>query len=290
MISDSPIHLGCPAWSVTGWKGNFLPTKLRSDEFLPHYSRALNSVEGNTTFYALPKLEVARRWARSVQEGFEFCFKVPRVISHGGGLLAAPEAVRDFLSFLEEFAVTNTLGPTFLQLHENFGPSRLPELKNFFEKWPVEIPLAVEVRHSEFFVRGEVRQIFEELLSEHRVDRVIFNSQALFQSPPKNALELRAQQRKPNPSVHWTATGERPFLRFVSGGEISRSDPWLAEAAAAVKQWLDEGRHPYLFMHVPDDQHAPALCERFHGELKKIHPDLPELNLTEARGDQQELF
>ena len=290
MSPDSPFHLGCPAWSVAGWKGEFLPAKVRPGEFLDYYSRALNSVEGNTSFYALPKLETAKRWATSVKDGFEFCFKVPRVISHGGGLVAAPQAVRDFLIFLDVFASEKTLGPTFLQLHESFGPSRLAELQKFCEEWPNDIPLAVEVRHADFFAGGDPQQRFEDQLRACGVDRVIFDSRALFHQPPADPAEQVAQRRKPNPPVHWTATGDRPFLRFVSGTDITKSDPWLDEAVAAVKQWLEAGKHPCIFMHVPDDRHAPSLCARFHEKLRGVLPGIPELDLAAARGEQRELF
>lgn len=290
MTADSPLHIGCPAWSVAAWKGEFLPAKAKPNEFLHYYSKVFNSVEGNTTFYALPKIETAKRWASSVEPGFQFCFKMPRVVSHESGLLSASQAVRDFRKFLEVFAKAKTLGPTFLQLHESFGASRLNELEEFLKAWPNEFPLAVEVRHREFFALGDPRKRFEELLSEQGVDRVIFDSRALFQSSPKDTGEQIAQQRKPNPPVHWTTTGKRPFVRLVSGSDISKSDLWLDELVMQTKQWIELGKHPYVFLHVPNDQYAPLLCERFYNKLRQEKPSLPELELSAAKGDQRELF
>ena len=290
MSPDSPIHLGCPIWTEPRWKGTFLPAKMRSNEFLEFYSRAFNTVEGNTTFYALPKMETAQRWARSVEPGFEFSFKVPRVISHEGGLLSAPQAVRDLFKFLDEFVHAETLGPTFLQLHESFGASRLAELETFCENWPQDLPLAVEVRDHGLFKAGDDRKRLEEILEKHQVDRVIFDSRALFQAAAKDAVEGVAQRKKPNPPVYWTTTGDRPFVRFISGSSMANSDAFLRELVTKVKEWLEHGLHPYIFLHMPDNAHAPELCEKFYTMLKLERPKLPKLDISAAKGDQQELF
>src|SRR2546430_1823836 len=47
-------YLGCPGWGVKSWVGRLFPTSTRPTEFLERYARVFNTVEGNTTFYALP--------------------------------------------------------------------------------------------------------------------------------------------------------------------------------------------------------------------------------------------
>ncbi len=49
-----PLYLGCPIWGLKGWVGNFFPAGAKQRDFLALYSRRLNTVEGNTTFYAIP--------------------------------------------------------------------------------------------------------------------------------------------------------------------------------------------------------------------------------------------
>ena len=48
------IYLGCPIWSFKGWVGNFYPKGTKPADFLREYARRLTTVEGNTTFYAVP--------------------------------------------------------------------------------------------------------------------------------------------------------------------------------------------------------------------------------------------
>lgn len=45
------------------------------------------------------------------------------------------------------------VAPFWLQLSKSFTPQRLPELAGFIDA--LDCPLAVEVRHEQFFAKGE---------------------------------------------------------------------------------------------------------------------------------------
>ena len=72
------FHIGCPVWSFKGWVGNFYPEGTKPKEFLHEYARRLTTVEGNTTFYAVPTRETVEGWAAEMPETFRFCPKVPK--------------------------------------------------------------------------------------------------------------------------------------------------------------------------------------------------------------------
>lgn len=277
MADEAKYHLGCPAWSIPEWRGNFLPQGTAQNEFLKLYSGVFNTVEGNSFFYALPKLDVVKRWATESDEGFQFCMKVPRDISHSGRLGHDPGLCDALVERLEILQNAGRLGPTFLQLHSSFEPSRLPELQVFLENWSPSIPLAVEVRHPDFFNNGVAEEDLNELLASFSVDRVIFDSRALFQAPPSDPVEARSQSRKPRLPVSWVATGKRPFIRFVGRNTVEDVDPWQDEVVAVVAGWIEMGKRPYVFMHTPDDTFAPQLCRRFHQKLQKLLPCLSDL-------------
>ena len=74
--------IGVSGFSYPGWKGNFYPQNLKSEEFLSYYSQRLNSVEINSSFYAPPSLAMVRSWAGRTGENFRFSFKAPRQITH----------------------------------------------------------------------------------------------------------------------------------------------------------------------------------------------------------------
>jgi uncharacterized protein YecE (DUF72 family) len=150
--------------------------------------------------------------------------------------------------------------------------------------------LAVEVRHPAFFEDGSEATELDELLRQHAVDRVIFDSRALYSAPPSDEVEAVSQTRKPKLPVRWRALGQNPMLRFVGRNRIEGVDPWLQDAAEAVAGWIREGRRPYVFMHTPDDVLAPELGVRFHELLRTRLDDLPSLDLQAVESPQLELF
>ncbi|TMH94678.1 DUF72 domain-containing protein, partial [Candidatus Bathyarchaeota archaeon] len=87
--------VGVSGFSYAGWKGNFYPETLKSEEFLSYYSQRLNTVEINSSFYAPPSLAMVKSWASKTGDGFRFSFKAPRQITHilklGKGSVEATE-------------------------------------------------------------------------------------------------------------------------------------------------------------------------------------------------------
>lgn len=69
-------------WGLKAWVGSFFPAGAKQREFLALYSRRLQTVEGNTTFYATPDVATVERWRAETPPGFRFCFKFPQSISH----------------------------------------------------------------------------------------------------------------------------------------------------------------------------------------------------------------
>lgn len=286
---ENSYHLGCPAWSIPQWRGNFLPAGTRASELLSEYSKTFNTVEGNSFFYALPKMDTVERWASQAAEGFEFCFKVPRDLSHARALLAKGATYDYLIQCLDCVDKAGKLGPTFLQLHSSFSPNRLAELESFCHHWPKQFPLAVEVRHLDFFTDGYSVQTLNQMLESYGADRVIFDSRALFHAPPSDPAEEKSQGRKPRLPVRWETTGQRPMVRFVGRNAIESVLHWQQEVAKKVANWIGEGKHPYIFMHTPDDTLAPYSCGQFHQLLRAHISTLPDLKFPQKE-EQIELF
>ena len=64
-------------WAQRSWVGRYLPRTTVPGTELGPYSRLLNAVEGNTTFYASPPALTVRKWRALAQPGFRFVFKAP---------------------------------------------------------------------------------------------------------------------------------------------------------------------------------------------------------------------
>ena len=64
------LHVGCAMWTYAPWQGRYLPAALPPRERLAAYATWCNAVEGNTTFYATPAVDVVRTWAAQTAADF----------------------------------------------------------------------------------------------------------------------------------------------------------------------------------------------------------------------------
>ncbi|MEM9365943.1 MAG: DUF72 domain-containing protein [Planctomycetota bacterium] len=295
-----PVLVGAPVWACSHWAHDVYPTGTARKHWLAWYSRHFNTVEGNSTFYAVPSQDVFEQWADRSAPGFQFCLKFPRVISHERTLVDCEIELREFCERLEILAKADRLGPTFLQLGPSFGPDRLPVLTRFVASLPREFPWAVEVRHPGWFGGGskskspsdshavsvvdpqhwsDSEKRLHELLATQQIDRVVFDSRALFQLPPDDPIEVVSQQRKPRVPVRPMVSGSRPMIRVVGRNRIELAKRFLDGWAPLVHAWLQQGLSPIVFLHAPDDRFAPELAREFLRSLQNAAPDGEDIDL-----------
>lgn len=276
----SRVYLGLPVWNRADWTGELYPASTPAGERLAAYARIFNAVEGNTTFYATPPASTVARWLAQTSPGFRFCFKLPRAITHDRMLVNAGRNLDAFMAVLEPLA--SRLGPVLVQLPPHFGPQRLPVLEDFLLAAPPWAPYAVEVRHPGYF-SGAAEGELNAMLGELGVDRVVLDARGVHEpfgaegedprepgraaSDDDEAALLQAHERKPILPVPVVATARRPVLRYIANPDLPANDERIAGWVDVVARWLDEGREPYLFMHVPNDFHAPRLARRFFERL-----------------------
>lgn len=272
-MTDLPYYLGCPSWSENAWREGLYPQNARPADFLSLYAQVFNAVEGNTTFYARPAPATVERWAQSMPGHFRFTAKFPRDISHGGDLREQGHAAEDFLQLLRPLGAR--VAPLWLQLPASFGPQRLAELMSFVDA--LERPLAVEVRHPEFFAKGDAERLLNRLLMDRAVERICLDPRALFSCTSTDPAVLHAQSKKPKVPPRPAAFTQFPQVRFIGRPELEANDPYLRPWVEKVAGWIEEGRTPYVFLHTPDNHRAPELARRFHQQLSERLPGLPVL-------------
>ena len=281
-LTSLPYYLGCPSWSENAWREGLYPQNARSTDFLSLYAQVFNAVEGNTTFYARPAPATVERWAQSLPEHFRFTAKFPRDISHGGDLREQLQAAEDFLQLMGPLG--GRVAPFWLQLPASFGPQRLSELVSFMDT--LQRPLAIEVRHPEFFARGDAERLLNRLLMDRGVERICLDPRALFSCHSTDPAVLHAQSKKPKVPPRPAAFTQCPQVRFIGRPELEANDPYLLPWIEKVAGWIEEGRTPYVFLHTPDNHRAPELARRFHRQLSECLPGLPplpELHQSQAR-------
>lgn len=106
-----PPRIGTAGWSVPKPHAEDFPG---DGTHLERYSRRLNAVEINSSFYRPHKPATYARWAESVPDGFRFAVKVPKEITHTRRLAAAGELLDRFLA--DAAGLGAKLGPLLVQL------------------------------------------------------------------------------------------------------------------------------------------------------------------------------
>lgn len=273
------LYIGCPIWAYKGWVGSFFPEKTKPADFLREYSRRLTTVEGNTTFYAVPSQATIQQWAAETPESFRFCPKLPRTISHAGKLADHIEEASLFREFMG--GLGSRLGPMFLQLPPRYPPAWLEDLRAFLASWPRELKLAVEVRHTDWFETPH-RERLNDLLAGFDMARVVIDTRPIRSLAGEKILEgsvyqrlLEARQRKPHLPILPERTASFTFLRYIGHPDMGLNAPFLDEWASQTASWLQEGTEAYVFCHCPDERLDPWLCRQLHQQVSKRVPLMP---------------
>lgn len=275
------FFLGCAVWSYKDWVGNFYPAKSRQSEFLRLYSQRLTTVEGNTTFYAIPDKNTVARWAEQTPPEFQFCLKLPKELTHNG--LLQP-SISGSLNFLEQMrGLGDRLGPIFAQLPPSYSPELFDDLSNFLTAWPhSEAQLALEVRHRDWFTKPHAEKLTN-LLENLGVGRVLLDSRPIYSGP--NDPQVQLERRKPHLPLQPSVTTSFSLIRFISHPHKDVNQPFLAEWVTQINQWLHQGKCIYFFVHCPIEEHSPHTARCFQKLLEKNGvpvPALPWNNLDEA--------
>jgi uncharacterized protein YecE (DUF72 family) len=139
------LYVGVSGFSYPGWKGNFYPKDLKSEEFLSYYSKRLNSVEINSSFYAPPSSTMVKSWSSKTEDSFKFSMKAPRQITHilklGKGAADSTQRLDGTLELLGP-----KRGPVLFQLPP-FLRQDLKLLQDFLEETSAFKQRVFEFRH-----------------------------------------------------------------------------------------------------------------------------------------------
>jgi uncharacterized protein YecE (DUF72 family) len=119
------LRIGTSSFSEKSWVGPFYPAGTQPADYLGYYATVFDTVEVDSTYYAIPTRTTVEGWARKTPENFVLAAKFPRAIVHGGAS-ERPDPAR----VLEWNAVgADTL--RFLETIERLGPRRGPLLLQF---------------------------------------------------------------------------------------------------------------------------------------------------------------
>lgn len=251
----APVHLGTSSWLFDAWKGPFYPEKMPSRDFLAYYVTQFDTVEVNTSFYALPRPTTLIDWADTAPPGFTYALKMPRRITHE---LKLQNAQSDMLLFIDAVrALGPAAAPALLQLPPDFTRRTFGRPLATFLDWLAPqlqgVRIAVEVRAADLMTPAFAAFLAERGMALAIVDRA--------HAPPVDlhALWLDALNVAGAPRfafLRWI--GDDVAWRDADGAIVNPRPDDLARWAQHLAQMARQGIEIFGYMHNPYEGHSPA--------------------------------
>src|SRR5688500_7978769 len=105
----SNVRIGTQGWNYDAWVGPFYPEGSRAGDFLALYARAFNTVEVDSTFYAIPSEKVVHGWVERTPDDFVFALKLPQEITHERRLRDSKDLLAQFVERMRSEEHTSEL-------------------------------------------------------------------------------------------------------------------------------------------------------------------------------------
>ena len=249
--SKTEINVGCQGWNYDDWTTKadgdtvFYPRGTKSSQMLENYAKIFDTVEVDSTFYAIPASSAIENWYRKTPEDFTFSLKLPREITHEHHLQSTA------FHILEEFCerillLKEKLAVVLIQLPPQFDANKenAQSLRDFLARLPKAIRFAVEFRNREWLIDWT----FEEL--------------------EKNKVALCLVEGNWIPTeLFYEAAGkienDFAYVRFMGERDLTSFDKVRREQDAHLEMWkaeIERVKAKDIFVYFSNfyEGHAPA--------------------------------
>ncbi|HEX8636618.1 MAG TPA: DUF72 domain-containing protein, partial [Pyrinomonadaceae bacterium] len=153
------ISIGCQGWNYADWTTKagdetvFYPRGTKPNEMLGLYAEVFDTIEVDSTFYAIPTSATIENWYRKTPGNFTFSLKMPQEITHEH--LLRDTSFPIVTEFCERIRLLKEkLGVALVQMPPHFEASKenALALKNFLAWLPQDIRFSIEFRHRDWLV------------------------------------------------------------------------------------------------------------------------------------------
>jgi uncharacterized protein YecE (DUF72 family) len=276
-VSEQPLaeraalRLGTQGWNYPAWVGPFYPPGTRPVDFLRTFARAFDTVEVDSTFYAIPPVSTVRGWATRTPPSFRFTLKLPQEITHVRRFRDARDVLLTFVDRARELGPR--LGPILMQCGPDFSPVERDALAEFLPHLPSDVRFAIEFRQ-----RGWIAADTMELLHAHRVALTLSDGKWI---PRSWLLKLCERPTADFAYLRWMGPDRR--ITDYSHLQVDRSaelDAW----AAMIPVLQAQVREVYGLVNNHFAGHSPASVRMLQERLGEGTVDPGSI------GDQPTLF
>ena len=252
--APSSLHLGAQGFTYPSWVGPFYPPGTPSSAFLERYAAQFDTVELDTTFYAIPRVSTVAGWRQRTPEGFQFAAKFPKSITHEKLLTDCADETAAFLDVIAQ--LDPKLGPLLLQMPPSWSAAGLDALTAYLAGLPAGLRYVLEVRHQSW-LRPDTLPKLLTLLQRHGV------ALCLVQHAWMPALD---EATAAFVYIRWLGRREEIPDDDFSHVRINR-DAQLDRWAEQIKGYLKAGLTVYGYFNNHYQGHSPASVRALQARL-----------------------
>ena len=224
----SKIEIGCQGWNYEDWTTKadgetvFYPRGTKSGEMLEIYAKMFDTIEVDSTFYAIPPSPSIESWYKRTPENFTFSLKMPQEITHNLAL-RKPSFV-----ILEEFCerillLKEKLAVVLIQLPPQFEASKenAQNLREFLQQIPQEIRFAVEFRARQWLIDWTFEELEKNKVALCLVEGSWIPRELMFEAIGK-------------------PTADFSYIRFMGERDLQKFDKIYRPQDTNLQMWKEE--------------------------------------------------
>ena len=245
------IKIGCQGWNYPDWTAKaggeaiFYPRGTKANEMLEVYSKVYDTIEVDSTFYAVPAGSAVEGWYRKTPENFTFSLKMPQEITHEHFLQSTAFEVLD--EFCERILLLREkLGVVLVQLPPQFevNKNNAQSLRDFLGRLPPDIRFAIEFRNREWMIDWTFDELKKTKVALGLVEGSWIPRDLMFQAIGK--LE-----------------NEFAYVRFMGERDLLKFDKIYRHQDANLQMWKAEiervkAKDVFIYFSNFYEGHAPA--------------------------------
>lgn len=262
------VRIGCQGWNYDDWTTKatgetvFYPRGTKSAEMLSLYAGFYDTVEVDSTFYAVPSSASIENWFRKTPDDFTFALKLPQQITHDHALRPAS------FDLLDEFCdrvrdLKQKLGIVLVQLAPQFEASKenARNLRVFLGRLPRDIRFAVEFRGAAWMVDWTYGELVKNNVALAYVEGGWIPRETMFGAIAKTPAEFA-------------------YVRFMGERDLTTFDRVRRHEDAVLARWNEAigelgERDAFAYFSNFFEGHAPASAANLSG-LRGIKVRSPE--------------
>ncbi len=258
-IPNSKTQIGCQGWNYDDWitkadgAAVFYPRGTKSGEMLEIYAKMFDTIEVDSTFYAIPQGASVENWYVKTPENFTFSLKLPQEITHNLSLR------KQSFVILEEFCerillLKEKLAAVLIQLPPQFEANKenAQNLREFLQNLPKEIRFAVEFRARQWLIDWTFEELEKNKVALCLVEGSWIPREMMFEAIKKPTTDFS-------------------YARFMGERDLLKFDKIYRPQDANLQMWKDElekikAHDIFVYFSNYYEGHAPASV----GKLKEL--------------------